>query len=160
MNCLFCEEELTSKAAKKFCNRSCSAKYNNAKRRKIRSCIQCDAPLVGKQGRNRRYCSRSCNKIYDLEQNRIPMMEAGMISSRKGLKRCLVHLYGWQCNVCRSTKWMGKDIPLELDHIDGDATNNFPDNLQLICPNCHAQTDTYKGRNVGRGRQSRGLRSC
>jgi len=45
--------------------------------------------------------------------------------------------------------WMKKQIPLEIDHIDGHCTNNERSNLRLICPNCHAQTDTYKGKNIG-----------
>lgn len=55
-----------------------------------------------------------------------------------------------QCNVCKNMEWCGKKIPLELDHIDGDPENNIRENLRLICPNCHAQTDTYKGKNMGR----------
>lgn len=52
------------------------------------------------------------------------------------------------CNVCRLTEWRGKPIPLELDHVDGDRENNALSNLQLICPNCHALTFTYRGRNT------------
>ena len=43
-------------------------------------------------------------------------------------------------------------IPLEIDHIDGNAENNSEDNLQLICPNCHSLTSTYRGANRGHGR--------
>lgn len=50
-------------------------------------------------------------------------------------------------------------IPLELDHIDGDHENNVEGNLRLICPNCHAQTPTYKNKNKGRGRESRRRKS-
>lgn len=46
-------------------------------------------------------------------------------------------------------------IPIELDHIDGNPENNKSDNLRLICPNCHAQTPTYKGRNIGKVRNSK-----
>ena len=54
------------------------------------------------------------------------------------------------CVGCHRTEWRGRPIPLELDHIDGDRSNNELGNLRLLCPNCHAQTDTYRGRNVGR----------
>lgn len=50
---------------------------------------------------------------------------------------------------------MGQPIPIELDHIDGNPENNELDNLRLICPNCHAQTPTYKGANKGNGRHER-----
>lgn len=52
--------------------------------------------------------------------------------------------------VCHNTFWQELPIPLELDHLDGDPEHNTEDNCRLICPNCHAQTPTYKGRNVGK----------
>jgi 5-methylcytosine-specific restriction endonuclease McrA len=53
-----------------------------------------------------------------------------------------------KCSNCGGVEWLGKSIPLELDHIDGDKTNNQLDNLRLICPNCHALTPTYRGKNT------------
>ncbi len=55
-----------------------------------------------------------------------------------------------RCEVCKNTEWMGQPIPLEFDHIDGDPWNHDKTNHRLICPNCHAQTPTHAGRNVGR----------
>jgi hypothetical protein len=52
---------------------------------------------------------------------------------------------------------MSQPIPLELDHIDGDAGNNNYDNLRVLCPNCHALTPTFKAKNKGKGRAARGL---
>jgi hypothetical protein len=55
-----------------------------------------------------------------------------------------------RCSRCQLEEWLGGAIPLQLDHIDGDRTNNELENLRLLCPNCHALTDTYCGRNIGR----------
>ena len=52
-----------------------------------------------------------------------------------------------KCEICGNSKWNGKDIPLELHHIDGNHFNNKIENLQILCCNCHAQTPNYRTRN-------------
>lgn len=54
------------------------------------------------------------------------------------------------CSRCHNTTWLDQPIPLELDHIDGDSSNNTLQNLRLLCPNCHAFTPTYRGKNQER----------
>ena len=53
-----------------------------------------------------------------------------------------------KCEECGiEDKWNGKDIVLELDHINGDKYDNRLENLRILCPNCHSQTETFRGRN-------------
>lgn len=52
-----------------------------------------------------------------------------------------------KCEICGIESWLGKKLALELDHIDGDRYNNNLNNLRIICPNCHSQTETYRGKN-------------
>lgn len=59
----------------------------------------------------------------------------------------------YKCTVCNIIEWNGKHIVLEIDHINGDNTDNRLENLRYLCPNCHSQTETYKGRNVNTGHQ-------
>lgn len=50
-----------------------------------------------------------------------------------------------QCEICGNTMWNNVEIPLELHHIDGNHYNNTWNNLQLLCPNCHALTTNNAG---------------
>ena len=52
-----------------------------------------------------------------------------------------------RCECCGLEQWMGKPIPLELHHKDGDRHHNKLENYELLCPNCHAFTDSYRGKN-------------
>ena len=52
-----------------------------------------------------------------------------------------------KCECCGLTEWLGNPIPLELHHKDGNRYNNVIDNYELVCPNCHALTDSYRGKN-------------
>jgi hypothetical protein len=53
-----------------------------------------------------------------------------------------------RCSECRNSKWLNVPIPLELHHVNGNRTDNRLDNLRLLCPNCHALTPTYRGKNI------------
>lgn len=54
----------------------------------------------------------------------------------------------YKCAMCGNDgHWLNKIISLELDHIDGNNSNNLIDNLRYLCPNCHATTLTYRGKN-------------
>ena len=53
----------------------------------------------------------------------------------------------YKCEKCGAVEWLGNPIPLELHHINGDNTDNRLENIQILCPNCHALTDNYRGKN-------------
>lgn len=61
---------------------------------------------------------------------------------KEGLKEC-------RCECCNRTEWLGKPIKLELHHINGIKDDLRIENLQILCPNCHAYTDNYRGKNIG-----------
>lgn len=55
----------------------------------------------------------------------------------------------YKCSKCGNVgEWFGEKLVLELDHIDGINNNHTLSNLRFLCPNCHSQTKTYKGKNI------------
>lgn len=73
------------------------------------------------------------------------------------LKTYLFKKYNNKCAQCgwgEVNKYTG-NIPLEIEHIDGNYQNNSEENLTVLCPNCHSLTSTYKGANVNHGRKNR-----
>lgn len=59
-----------------------------------------------------------------------------------------------RCEQCGITHWRGVKLSIQLHHKNGDGTDNRIENLEMLCPNCHSQTDTYGGRNGHKRRQS------
>ena len=58
-----------------------------------------------------------------------------------------------KCECCGRTSWLGKPIALELHHINGIKNDLRLENLQILCPNCHAFTDNYRGKSKGQSAQ-------
>jgi hypothetical protein len=55
------------------------------------------------------------------------------------------------CKECGlGTKWGGRPLTLEIDHINGDGSDNSPGNVRFLCPNCHSQTPTFRSKNFSR----------
>lgn len=69
--------------------------------------------------------------------------------NRTFLKKRLIKggILKYECSFCKISNWQGKKISLQLDHINGINNDNNLENLRLLCPNCHSQTDTYTSKN-------------
>lgn len=156
MKCLNCDSETSNS---KFCCRSCAGTFNNNTQhwrkthgifKGLVNCINCGQSC---KKNSSKFCKLSCNLEYNLKQR----IESGKASSRT-IKRYLISIHGNKCSNCGITEWDNKSIVMELEHKDGDSSNNSLDNTCLLCPNCHSQTSTYKNRNKGKGRHSRRIR--
>jgi len=76
------------------------------------------------------------NNKYDISSNRLR------------LKLLKEGYFEHKCYNCGRKKWLGMPVPIELEHIDGDSTNNSLDNLTILCLNCHGLTETWRGRKL------------
>lgn len=73
-------------------------------------------------------------------------------SRGKETLNAIISIRGHKCERCGLTEWLNESINLEIHHKDGDRYNNELDNLELLCPNCHSYTDTYRGKNMNTGK--------
>lgn len=128
-----------------FCNSSCAAKFNNVYRiRKVKiknKCLWCGLETSSC------FCSNECYSKYKVHININKWLVTGNFWS--GIKEFIFKEQGEKCNHCGISDWNDKPLSFELEHKDGNAQNNKRGNLEVICPNCHAQTSTYRGKNVG-----------
>lgn len=71
---------------------------------------------------------------------------------RTNIKRRLLRadLLENRCQECGLTEWLGERLTVQIDHINGVNDDYRLENLRMLCPNCHSQTDTYGRRNRGR----------
>ena len=149
--CLNCSKSLLyEKRKNKFCSRHCSVSLNNVKSAIFRKCGFCSNSLHWRQ---RKYCSLLCRDNAQREHSLIRIQNEKTTATT--LRKCLLSIRPYCCEICKNTEWLGTQIPLDVDHIDGNSTNNKLENLRLLCKNCHAQTPTYGFRKVGKGRAYR-----
>lgn len=157
-HCLNCGKELNGRSQKMFCSISCAAQYNNKSRKKNdeeRYCVTCGKLLKSYQ---KVYCSLECQHQRNSKsfQEYIEKWKRGEESGctpsykiDKRVKEYLLEKYNYSCQICgwnTVNKFTG-NVPLQIHHIDGDCTNNSEENLQLLCPNCHALTENFGSRN-------------
>jgi hypothetical protein len=102
-----------------------------------------------------KYCSNICQQQFQQKQRIDEWLSGGRPPGKKSLKKYLSETFGYKCSCCNISEWNNKPLSLEIDHKDGNPYNNDISNLRYICPNCHSQTPTYKGKNKGNGRLER-----
>ncbi len=169
-NCLTCNKEISYyKVFRKFCSSSCSATHNNKTRvltkrwtikkaRKERKCVQCGILITT---RAKTFCGTQCSADHRNDAKVSLWLEDWTTGSCKNgvtkqfVKRYVKEQANHQCQICsQSDTHNGKPLTLQIDHIDGDWRNNKAENLRVVCPNCHTQTENYGSKNKsGNGRK-------
>lgn len=124
-------------------------------------CLNCEEEYTT-TSKDSKFCSIKCQKEYQQklwEEKWLSGEISGGTNSkwRTESKHIRTYLFKKYDNKCAKCGWseinpFTKTIPLEVEHIDGNAYNHSPENVTLLCPNCHSLTKTYRGANIGRGR--------
>ena len=104
--------------------------------------LNCSTEHFGKQ-------LQSVSAKYSLEEI---LVENSSYANISRLKQRLINegKMEYKCQKCGISEWLGNPLTLQLDHINGVNNDHRLTNLRFLCPNCHSQTDTYAGKNMGR----------
>ena len=168
-NCEKClKEHEGSYGSGRFCNSHCARSFaTTGKRNLINASIS--AKLIGRpnpnKGRRTRY-SNPEKRISNIKEAMLELHTRRRISDLESWKkgeiqpsetRCKNLLIMERGNCCEKCGWaevnpFTNSIPIELEHRDGDCYNNKYENLDLLCPNHHSLTATFRGANAGKGR--------
>lgn len=131
--------------------------HANKNKRQPKQCACCERTFRGSFTSRGFFCSNQCQRDHDFQvayEMFIAGRECGFKEPRS-IKRLVQLRDGYSCSMCGLEQWQDAPIVLELEHKNGDGTDDTPTNLCLLCPNCHSQTPTFKGRNRGFGRPGR-----
>jgi Zn finger protein HypA/HybF involved in hydrogenase expression len=114
-------------------------------------CMNCSIEFSYKPSQSRgKYCSNKCQLEYQRNNIVYKNYLEGKIKNVGSIRKFLIKDKGYLCEECKIIEHNNKPITLQIDHMDGNPDNNHPSNLRFLCPNCHSQTETYKGGNKNR----------
>lgn len=132
-----CSEEITMASAAASLN----IHFNTFKRRCL--LLGCYKPNQPGRGVTRKTAS-SANQLDDILDGKYPGYSTYKLKNRLLKNGTFENI----CSVCGlEGEWNGECLRMELDHINGNRTDHRLVNLRMICPNCHAQTPTYRSKN-------------
>lgn len=119
----------------------------------IKKCLWCYS-LLRKSPVNK-YCNTQCQNDYQYMNAFLDWYLCGQNKvTNSMLRKHLETINGHICSRCRITEWNSKPIVFDVEHKNGNSTNNSPENVCLLCPNCHSLTDSYANSTSKIGRWS------
>ena len=124
-----------------------------------KKCEFCNSSIPKKNGK---FCSNTCQGSH-INRELVVASEKGEIKAgERAYRKFLIDRDGAKCSKCgwnEVNPTTGK-VPIEMNHKDGNSENTRLDNLELLCPNCHSLTPTFRNLNKGSGRAYRRKNSC
>ena len=113
-------------------------------------CRECNKNFEYGYSKTGKFCSNECNGTFKSKQHKLDWYAEKLKSiDRATIRRYLSEDRGYECEVCGISDWQNKKLVLHVDHKDGNPADNRPENMRLLCPNCHSQTETYCGKQNG-----------
>jgi hypothetical protein len=126
-----------------YCSRSCANSRIFSDEAKLKKSIALKGKPAFRSHYDKEAQAAKSRQRWLEKYNATPFVELGIENRR----RRVFEEQDYCCNKCGISEWQGFKIPLELEHKDGNSTNNVRENLEGLCPNCHSITDTWRGRN-------------
>lgn len=147
--CSRCKVEFES-ATRKFCSRSCanSRPWTAENKQKISKSVK--DTWTSKSDESKRKCREALGRGLETRQKKSRDHILSTPTENLGdghRKRKVFEEQGCCCGRCGIKNWLEQPLSFEIDHIDGNSRNNVRGNLIVLCPNCHSQTPTWRGRN-------------
>jgi hypothetical protein len=116
--------------------------FNTFKRRALK--LNCYKPNQGGKSTKKDWISDRSINLNEILEGKHPQYQTFKLKNRlysEGIKTN-------RCEICNIDSWNGKPIQCELDHINGKSSDHRLENLRVICPNCHSQTNTFRAKNI------------
>lgn len=142
------------KRINKYCSHTCAATVTNTYRRKPKFCLYCGKELPNDRNyRELKFCRNDgkCRRFYNFNIR----LNGGYSIDPKAARVYYIELRGHKCEKCKLSMWMWEPIFLSLHHKNGDFEDYRPENVELLCGNCHPLTDNFGSKHRGEGRTLR-----
>lgn len=146
----------------RFCSRICANKRVHSQKTKekisngIKERISSNIEYIQKNSNKIKVSKKDKDNIPNILKNKKDLYNLNLLNRDfdslkfELIKKRILLEQNNECNNCHISEWNNKPLTLELEHKDGNHNNNLRENLECLCPNCHSQTETWRGRNQKR----------